>query len=1177
MKNQKYLIIFVLSLLGICIFTSNIYNLNINKFKTNEPLERKNEDLKLPYENLETSAPLTPKNAYAIVIGISDYPGSTSDLTYCDDDSQDIYSMLINEYNFKPEHIIYLQDSNATKAGIDAAFDSINVQITQDDVFFFYYSGHGGANLVNDGIHYYNVDSPHPYSNDYDHTWSIYHPNAAYMRVYFDHFDVEYDYDWVYLGDSDIVYDYVYEGYSGYSTGFWSGWIPLLSDNRIYIRMITDYSITEWGFSIDRYEVMTYDGTQYLCSYDSIPSTPSNYYLDSLIDTKLDEMNAAEKYIITDACNSGGIIPEVQGTGRYIMTACADEEFSLEDPTLQHGVFTNYFLDSINLATDSNGDGVRSMEECYDYAYSNTVSYSGSLGYTHHPQEYDGISGQSVLSTAFGALSLGSTGNSLSYSFNMHGTGLIEDLKLVVCNNSAGMNYNVTDLTYTPATDTGFGSYSGDLQLDGFSGLTGYGIYAKISGNRVIILNETYSEDFDSDSLDDAFEIMMGLDPQNNDTDNDGLSDGFEYNSDLDPALNDTDNDGLLDGEELLIYFTDAGDEDTDDDGVSDGDEVFVHTTDPLDEDTDGDGMDDGYEVNNELDPLIDDTTLDQDNDGLNNLFEFSIGTMANNSDTDSDLLPDGYEVQYGLDPLINDADDDDDMDGISNIIEYQLGSFPNNTDSDSDLMPDGWEYVNNLNLTYDDSMEDADSDNLINLDEFYYLTNPQDNDTENDGLLDGDEVNSFNTDPLLEDTDDDQLTDYEEIITYLTNATNPDTEGDGMEDGYEVNNDLDPFSNDASSDYDNDGLYNLNEFQVGSYANDPDTDDDHMPDGYEFDNDLNLFVDDSSLDYDSDGLNNLLECQLGCYANDADSDHDFMPDLWEYTYGLDIMGNDAFDDEDSDGLDNIDEFIQTTNPIDADTDNDGLIDGIEVNVYSTDPTDPDTDGDGYSDGLEIAWGTNPLDPRISLTTVFLNIIGGVVIASTGSYAVYTQVIKGKRKKGEKSVIDKFPIKRDQESYNILRVKKTAKPKPKISPYAYKPSYTPSRPIYTRSTQPSRPVGQMDLNRIKDSILHGMPPPKTHYSEEGRKALLIANMGFEHINRGDFKKAFEFMISALMLGVPEPMNSRIKKILLDSLDRGTGASSSSTQQVPTSKKKCSWCGSLNQKTAKFCYNCGRGI
>ncbi len=1075
MKCKKFLLFLVLFCSGIYIFSSNILNFGIVSNHVDQPFFDYN------FNNLETSAPLTPKNAYAIIIGISDYPGIDNDLSYCDDDAQDIYNMLIDDYNFKPENIIYLQDSNATKTTINSAFDYINTIITLNDIFFFYYSGHGGASIENDGVYMYSVDSPHPYSNDYDNTWSIYHPNAAYIRVYFDQLDTEYDYDWVYLGDTDIVDDWIYEGYSGYSSGFWSGWIPLLSDNRIYIRFISDYSNTDWGFSIDKYEVLTYNGTQYLCSYDSIPSSPNNYYLDTLIDSKLDAMNAAEKYIITDACHSGGVIPEVQGAGRYIMTACGDEEFSLEDSILQHGVFTSYFLDSINLATDSNGDGVRSMEECYSYAYSNTVSYSESLGYTHHPQQYDGISGENVLTTAFGALSLVPSGNSLSYSFNMYGVGLIEDLKIVVCNNSLGMNYTISDLTLTPASNTGFGSYSGDLQLDGFSGLTGYGIYAKINGNRVILLNETNSEDTDSDSLDDAFEIMMGLDPEANDTDNDGLTDSFEFYGDLDPLSNDTDNDGLTDGDELLIYLTDATDQDTDDDGLTDGDEIIIYNTDPLDQDTEGDGMEDGYEVNNNLDPLVDDTTLDYDSDGLNNLEEFLLGTLANNNDTD------------------------------------------------------------------------------------------------NDGLSDGEEVNSWNTDPTLEDTDADQLTDYEEIIIYFTNATNSDTEEDGIEDGYEIFNDLDPLINDAGLDHDNDTLTNLLEFQIGSYANDTDSDDDLMPDDYEYNHGLNLLQDDTDLDEDNDGLSNLLECQLGCHADDPDSDGDSMLDGWEYTYGLEIMLNDAAMDEDYDGLNNLGEFNLHTDPTDTDTDDDGLSDGSEVHTYNTDPTNSDTDGDGYSDGLEVTWGSDPLNPRISLITVFLNIGGVIVLAFSSSYVVYTQVIKRKDKKDGAKIKEKFPISMTQENFNVLTVKKTQKPKPRVPSYGYRPQYTQPIPRYTIPSRISLPIGIDALKKVRDIILSGMPPPKNSYSEEGKKAILIANMAFDSINKGDFKGGYDFMMSALILGVPEPMNSRIKKLLLDSLDRGIGEYSSRAQIQPTSKKICNWCGEINNITHKFCTKCGRLI
>lgn len=536
----------------------------------------------LSLESPQSSATLDSKDAYAIVVGISDYPGTTSDLSYCDDDSQDIYSMLINDFNFKPENVHYLQDSSASKGAISDAFDQIASEISEDDIFFFSYSGHGGAGTSSSGIQSYSIDSPHPYPNYYDNMWSIYRSDAAYMRVHFDHFDVEYDYDYVLLGDTDLASGWYYEGYTGYSTGFWSGWIPLLSDNSLYIRLISDSSITEWGFSIDSYEAEMYDGTHFLCSYDSIPITPSNYYMDDLLDSKLDLLNCAEKYVVLDSCNSGGMIPEVQEIGRYIMTACQDDEYSLESPSLQHGVFTNFFLNSFDSATDSNADGVISMEESYTYTSSNSISYSSGLGYTQHPQQYDGISGESVLFTAFGALNLTLTGNSLSYSFYLYGTGLIVDLRIAAYNISETITYSVEDLTENPASNTGFGYYSGTIQLNGVTGITGYGIFARIRGNDVIFLNQTVSDDTDSDLIDDITEIMFGMNPSNPDSDADGLDDYTEFYGVTNPNLYDTDSDELSDGSEVLYYLTDPLNPDTDGDGYMDGIEV-AWGVDPLD------------------------------------------------------------------------------------------------------------------------------------------------------------------------------------------------------------------------------------------------------------------------------------------------------------------------------------------------------------------------------------------------------------------------------------------------------------------------------------------------------------------------------------------------------------------------------------------------------------------
>ncbi len=57
---------------------------------------------------------------------------------------------------------------------------------------------------------------------------------------------------------------------------------------------------------------------------------------------------------------------------------------------------------------------------------------------------------------------------------------------------------------------------------------------------------------------------------------------------------------------------------------------------------------------------------------------------------------------------------------------------------------------------------------------------------TDDDGLLDGLEV-SYGTDPLRNDTDNDGLTDYEEMNVYGTDPLNPDTDGDSVADGKEI------------------------------------------------------------------------------------------------------------------------------------------------------------------------------------------------------------------------------------------------------------------------------------------------------------------------------------------------------------------------------------------------------
>lgn len=122
---------------------------------------------------------------------------------------------------------------------------------------------------------------------------------------------------------------------------------------------------------------------------------------------------------------------------------------------------------------------------------------------------------------------------------------------------------------------------------------------------------------------------------------------------------------------------------------------------------------------------------IDSDGDGLNDIFELEIGTDVNNPDSDEDGLTDYQEVYLtGTDPLKYDS-----------VIEGVR---------DADV--------------------DSDEDGITNI---YEIEN--------------------NTDPLSQDTDNDGLTDYEEIFVYNTNPVIPDTDGDELEDGSEVKINLDP------------------------------------------------------------------------------------------------------------------------------------------------------------------------------------------------------------------------------------------------------------------------------------------------------------------------------------------------------------------------------------------------
>ncbi|MAA80331.1 MAG: hypothetical protein CL916_13840, partial [Deltaproteobacteria bacterium] len=82
----------------------------------------------------------------------------------------------------------------------------------------------------------------------------------------------------------------------------------------------------------------------------------------------------------------------------------------------------------------------------------------------------------------------------------------------------------------------------------------------------------------------------------------------------------------------------------------------------------------------------------------------------------------------------------------------------------------------------------DSDNDGLSDNDEInIYETDKNDADSDDDGLSDGVEVNTYGSDPNEQDTDGDTINDEDEVTIYFTDPTLSDTDTDGIPDHREI------------------------------------------------------------------------------------------------------------------------------------------------------------------------------------------------------------------------------------------------------------------------------------------------------------------------------------------------------------------------------------------------------
>jgi len=515
-----------------------------------------------------------------------------------------------------------------------------------------------------------------------------------------------------------------------------------------------------------------------------------------------------------------------------------------------------------------------------------------------------------------------------------------------------------------------------------------------IRGDGTGALSYTHYEDFiDLNAADQHLPVVRRIKP----TAGDGEQDSTDQYCDVCDA--DSDGDGLMDGNEVAIG-TDPDDYDTDNDGRNDWHEVTGGgpiPTDPFDPDTDDDGLLDSVEVHpasNTTNP----TNADTDGDGLcdggtRTPWMTTVGDprVVVNPICKSCSTP-------GVTPCVSPYTRGGSPDGIGDhpnplgIGEDESGegtwdpgeTDPNQYDTDGDAVADGIErlaysstrqymiptadiFGRPITVTYPAANNIQDPCGCMN---------PLLADSDNDGLTDGYEDRNHDgnfdflpsefdhqdplpgppipypteTNPCDADTDDDELTDWEEryqrqpLATYppLPPSTAIDNDGDGLLD----EDPIDGIDNDGDGFVDEDPPEAPIELTFNpTNPLDHDTDNDRIYDGPEVKwicTAITFF----NLDNDGDGL----------------TDEDPVD-------GLDNDGDGLFDEDD---VDFFVRFVPMLDPTNRDSDSDGWLDGLDADPCNSDlipiflppiGAPVDSDGDGFEDEDEEIAGTHPLNP----------------------------------------------------------------------------------------------------------------------------------------------------------------------------------------------------------------------
>ncbi|MFS1512046.1 M4 family metallopeptidase [Chengkuizengella sp. SCS-71B] len=208
----------------------------------------------------------TLSDAYSISSGVSytSYISTSSDVDFYTFTTGGSGNISIDLTSLPLDYDLYLFNSSGVELdkSINGSTSSESILYTASgaDTFYLQVVGYNGANSTNSYIlsatfpeeqlgewFYENVsyDTPHPYPNNHTETYTYSKPGAQQVAIHFSSFSTEANYDFVHIKDKNGS---TVASYDGSQSAFW----VTVDGDEISATLETDFSITEYGFTIDQ-------------------------------------------------------------------------------------------------------------------------------------------------------------------------------------------------------------------------------------------------------------------------------------------------------------------------------------------------------------------------------------------------------------------------------------------------------------------------------------------------------------------------------------------------------------------------------------------------------------------------------------------------------------------------------------------------------------------------------------------------------------------------------------------------------------------------------------------------------------------------------------------------------------------------------------------------------------